>query len=85
MEENLTYETAYKELEQIYNQINNEQVSIDDLAVKVKRAATLIGYCQAKLRDTEVEISKIISEMPNREVTSGGTAVGNGDENELPF
>ncbi|HEY1115318.1 MAG TPA: exodeoxyribonuclease VII small subunit [Chitinophagaceae bacterium] len=82
MEENLTYEAAYRELEQIYNQINNEQVSIDELAVKVKRAATLISFCQAKLRDTEVEINKIISEMPNRDTGSSGSAVGFGDESE---
>lgn len=63
MEENLTYESAYQELEQIYNQINNEQVSIDDLATKVKRAAFLISFCQDKLRSTESEINNIISGM----------------------
>ena len=67
MEENLTYESAYRELEQIYNLINNEQVSIDDLAVKVKRAAVLISFCQNKLRNTELEINNIISSMPNNQ------------------
>jgi exodeoxyribonuclease VII small subunit len=65
MEETLTYESAYLELEQIYNQINNEQVSIDELAAKVKRAAALISFCQEKLRSTETEINSIISTMPS--------------------
>ena len=64
MEQNLTYESAYQELELIYNQVNNEQVSIDELATKVKRAAALITFCQDKLRTTEAEINNIISTMP---------------------
>ena len=63
MEENLTYESAYQELEQIYTLINTEQVSIDDLATKVKRASFLISYCQEKLKNTEAEINNIISGM----------------------
>lgn len=85
MEENLTYEAAYSELEAIYNLINSEQVSIDELAVKVKRAAVLINFCQGKLRDTEVEINKIISEMPLS--STGGTtaSAGSQEEDDLPF
>ena len=67
MDENLTYESAYKELEQIYNLINNEQVSIDELATKVKRASLLISFCQEKLRSTETEINNIISGMGSGE------------------
>ena len=67
MEDTLTYESAYLELEQIYDQINNEQVSIDELAAKVKRAAVLISFCQEKLRLTEIEINNIISTMPSND------------------
>jgi exodeoxyribonuclease VII small subunit len=67
MDENLTYESAYQELEQIYNLINNEQVSIDELATKVKRASLLICFCQEKLRSTETEINNIISGMGSAE------------------
>jgi len=63
MEENLTYEAAYKELTQIAYEIENESVSVDVLADKVKRASVLIGYCQAKLRSTESEVNKIIKQM----------------------
>ena len=67
MEQNLTYESAYQELQQIYQEVNNEEVSIDDLATKVKRAAVLISFCQEKLRSTETEINNIISTMPGND------------------
>lgn len=65
MEENLTYEAAYKELTEIAYDIENESVSVDILADKVKRASVLIGYCQTKLRSTETEVNKIIKQMEN--------------------
>jgi exodeoxyribonuclease VII small subunit len=63
MEENLTYEAAYKELTDIAHDIENESVSVDVLADKVKRASVLIGYCQKKLRTTETEVNNIIKQM----------------------
>ncbi|MBV6641006.1 MAG: exodeoxyribonuclease VII small subunit [Cyclobacteriaceae bacterium] len=61
--ENLTYEEAYKELKMIAAEIENETVSIDVLSEKVKRASSLIQYCQEKLRSTESEVNKIIKQM----------------------
>lgn len=63
MEENLTYEAAYAELEQIAREIETEAVSVDELALKVKRASELINFCQSRLRNTEAEVNKIISGM----------------------
>ena len=37
MEKELTYEAAYKELKQLTSEIENETVSVDVLAEKVKR------------------------------------------------
>lgn len=63
MDQNLTYEAAYAELTQIAREIENESVSVDVLAEKVKRASELIAYCQTKLKSTETEVGKIISQM----------------------
>jgi exodeoxyribonuclease VII small subunit len=65
METILTYEAAYQELDQIAAEIQNETVSVDQLAQKVKRASELITFCQAKLRSTEKEVNKIIAQMEN--------------------
>lgn len=37
MEKNLTYEQAYNQLKQIASEIENETISVDVLAEKVKR------------------------------------------------
>jgi exodeoxyribonuclease VII small subunit len=63
MEKELTYEVAYKELKQLTSEIENETVSVDVLAEKVKRASILIAFCQEKLRSTEKEVTNIISQM----------------------
>lgn len=61
METALTYEAAYAELEAIYQAISNDAVSVDELAAKVKRAAELVDYCQARLQATEEEIARIVA------------------------
>lgn len=63
MEQDLTYDKAYNELKAISQQIENESITVDVLAQKVKRAAELIDFCQKKLRDTEIEVDKIIKQM----------------------
>jgi exodeoxyribonuclease VII small subunit len=63
MSEELTYETAYSELQLIAGEIEMEAVSVDLLAEKVKRAAVLIEFCQQKLRATETEVNNIIKQM----------------------
>lgn len=60
---NLTYEKAYAELAAIAAEIENETISVDVLAVKVKRAADLITFCQTKLKSTEQDVNKIIAQM----------------------
>lgn len=62
----MTYESAYEELMQIAQEIENETISIDLLAEKVKRASELIAFCQSRLRSTETELNKIIGQMENK-------------------
>ncbi|UAY55263.1 exodeoxyribonuclease VII small subunit [Arachidicoccus terrestris] len=63
MEQDLTYSAAYEELENIALEMENESVSIDELAVRVKRAAELIAFCQNKLRATEKEVAAVMTSM----------------------
>ena len=65
-----TYETAYAELKQIAAEIENESVSVDVLAEKVKRASELIAFCQKKLRSTEQEVNNIIKQMETKTTPS---------------
>ena len=63
MEQTLTYDQAYKELEAIARDIENESISVDELAVKVKRAAELINICDVKLKNAETEVNNIINQI----------------------
>jgi exodeoxyribonuclease VII small subunit len=68
MSNELTYETAYAELRTIAAEIENETVSVDVLAEKVKRASELISFCQGKLRATEQNVNNIIKEMESKNI-----------------
>ncbi|MGV3588544.1 MAG: exodeoxyribonuclease VII small subunit [Adhaeribacter sp.] len=62
---NLTYQQALEELTDLVNELENENIPIDDLAEKVKRASDLIQYCQSKLTYTNTEVKKIIAKLDN--------------------
>lgn len=62
-ENKLTYKKAISELEEIVREIENEEIDVDNLLEKVKRASFLIKYCREKLRNTEVEVKKVLSSL----------------------
>lgn len=59
----LPYTEALQELETIVQQIENEEVSVDILSEKVKRAALLIKSCKETLKTTEEEVALILKEL----------------------
>jgi exodeoxyribonuclease VII small subunit len=60
--DNLTYEIAFTELQQIVHDLENGTISIDDLADQTARAATLIQFCREKLRQTETQVNELFKE-----------------------
>jgi exodeoxyribonuclease VII small subunit len=58
-----SYQEAYQELVEIVKELESDHVSIDDMAKKVKRAATLVNTCKEKLKITGKEISEILQEL----------------------
>lgn len=69
----LTYSLALTELEEIISEIEAEESNIDILAEKVKRAAYLIKFCKGRLRNTEEEVKKALSEIEETaEADQGG-------------
>lgn len=55
-----SYEAAMSELQQILTDLQTEQIGIDDLSEKVKRAAELVQFCKTKLRTVEQDISQFL-------------------------
>lgn len=57
--EQLTYESAFAELQQIIRDLQDEAVGIDELSAKIARATELVRFCRERLRATEEEIGKL--------------------------
>ena len=56
------YAKAYEELQNIISQLNSDEIGIDDLGTKVKRAQKLIKACKSKLRNIEEDLHDIFEE-----------------------
>ncbi len=59
----IRYNEAVAEIEDILRQIENEEMDVDDLSDKVKRAYFLLKLCKAKLHSTEKDIEKIMKDF----------------------
>lgn len=59
MKDKLTYEQAMAQLQQILEELQSEQSSIDELTSKSKQAKELLEYCRAKLRGVEEELGDL--------------------------
>lgn len=57
------YTEAYEELQAIVTEIEQGEISIDDLSEKVKRAALLIKICKSKLSATEEDVNAILTDL----------------------
>jgi exodeoxyribonuclease VII small subunit len=60
MSNDITYDSAIKEIEDILQKIESGELSVDGLTEKVKRVASLLDICKKKLKTTEKEIQKVI-------------------------
>jgi exodeoxyribonuclease VII small subunit len=58
----MTYESAYAELQEILISIQQEEISLDDLAKQLKRAKELIEFCKEKLHAVEEELDDLFEE-----------------------
>ena len=63
MSEEITYTAAFEELQEIVNEIEQGEISVDALSAKVKRASVLIKICKTKLTTTEEDVQKILKEL----------------------
>ena len=62
----MTYSSALAELQQLAEDLENDEISIDELSDKIKRASRLLEFCQNKLRSTDEEVKKILSKMESK-------------------
>jgi exodeoxyribonuclease VII small subunit len=63
MSETMKYSEALEELQHLVEEIENGEISLDDLSVKVRRASELIRICRSKLSATEEDVKTILEEL----------------------
>jgi len=60
----LTYTEAVNELESILAELeNNQEVNMDVISEKVKRAAVLMEVCKKQLHEIDDELEKIMEQL----------------------
>lgn len=58
----LTYESAYAELQHILQALQRDDINLDQLARELKRAKELVAFCKHKLRSVEEQLEDIFDE-----------------------
>ncbi len=58
----LAYADAVNELEQILAELEDDDIDVDRLTTRVRRAAALIALCRQRILDARVEIEQILGE-----------------------
>lgn len=82
---NITYQAAFEELQQIVADIEDGQISVDELSEKVSRATILIRICKAKLHTTEENVQKILADLEKTEEEQGNNPADDQNDQNLPF
>lgn len=59
----LGFNEAMEELEEILRSIESEEVDVDQLAEGLQRAAQLLEVCRGKIRRAEVEVRQIVQRL----------------------
>lgn len=58
----IKYEAAVQELEDIVDKMENDELDIDQLSEQLKRAKTLVKMCKDRLTKADEEIKKLLNE-----------------------
>jgi len=59
----LGYADAVDELEEILAELDGDEVDVDRLAERVRRAADLVQLCRRRLQDAQVEVTRIVADL----------------------
>jgi exodeoxyribonuclease VII small subunit len=71
MDKELTFEDAFAEIQTIAKAMEEDQINVDDLAIKAARAQELIQYCRVKLRTIQTSLEEVYLEnQPKDEESS---------------
>jgi exodeoxyribonuclease VII small subunit len=68
----ISYVEALAELERILDELDGDEVDVDVLGARVKRAAELLRLCRDRIAGARFEVEQVVAEL-EAEVDAGGT------------
>lgn len=69
-----SYSAAVTELDGILAAIERDEVDVDVLSQKVKRAVMLVEFCRERLAAAEIEVEKVVADLTDQSQSSDGAA-----------
>ncbi len=63
MDQQLTYNAAITELDELVQKMQSPQCNIDSLSDYTKRAKELLDVCRKKLTETDEELQRILADL----------------------
>ena len=65
------FEQAKKELDQLLQEFDRDEINLDNLVPRLKRAKELIDFCTKRIKQIEVEAKEIVKAIEPRESQRG--------------
>ena len=62
-----SYRDALAEIESILADLERDAVDVDELALKVSRAAELIQVCRSRIADARLQVEEIVADLDDVE------------------
>lgn len=57
------YQKAVERLDDLIAQLENDEIDVDELSVRVKEAIELIRTCKAKIDKAELDVKKAVASL----------------------
>jgi len=74
-----SFEHAKEELDRLLNEFDRDEVNLDNLVPRLRRAKELIEFCTKRIKQIEVEAKEIVKSIEPREPQRGEAASKDAD------
>jgi exodeoxyribonuclease VII small subunit len=80
--EEVGYADAMQELEQILRELEGDQLDVDVLAERVRRASELIKLCRGRIARAQTDVDQIVTDLEAFERELSGETAASPDDGE---
>jgi exodeoxyribonuclease VII small subunit len=64
--EKIGYEDAVSELEEILEELEGDDIDVDKLAERVKRASDLVKACRDRIAAAKLHVERVVAEVDDK-------------------